>query len=40
VQIFCAHDALELERLTRRPAVERRAPNKDIAWRNASIPVN
>ena len=34
VQIFCGHDAVEFERLTRRPAVERRAPKKEIPWRD------
>jgi glyoxylase-like metal-dependent hydrolase (beta-lactamase superfamily II) len=34
VQIFCGHDAVEFERLTRRPAVERRALNKEIPWRD------
>ena len=35
VQLFCAHDGVEFERLTRRPAPERRAtPFKEIPWRN------
>ncbi len=35
VELFCAHDGVEFERLTRRPAPERRAtPFKEIPWRN------
>lgn len=32
IEIFCAHDAREFERLARKPAVERRTPPKELAW--------